>query len=178
MKKLFLLFSITLLSLTACMKNRTEDLNIEQVAKEKAKVLEVIKYYNTASNDKSFSRLIETLSEDVVFFGSDSSEVIHSLNDFKGMIQSQWEHFDIQYGEMVDTWIEIDPSGTLASVIYGLPGTINMKNGEKQHVFFRISRTLGKRDGKWLIISGIVSITSDTPTPEPAPVADSTATKK
>lgn len=178
MKKLFLLFSITLLTMTACMKNHTEDLSIEQVAKERTKILEVIKYYNTAFNEKSYSRLIETLSEDVVFFGSDSSEVIHSLNDFKGMIQNQWENFDIQYGKMVDTWIKIDPSGTLASVIFGLPGTIKMKNGEKQHVFFRISRTLGKQDGKWVIVSGIVSITSSTPNPNPEPVADSTATKK
>lgn len=163
MKKLILIACVSLLVLAGCMGNGTKPLTVEQTAKEKARVMEVIKQYNDASNKKSFSSIIETLDENVVFFGSDSTEIIHSLNDFKKMIQNQWNQLDIQSGDMVDTWIQMDPTGTLASVIYGQPSVITLPDGRKQRVFFRIARTLKKQDNQWLIVSGIVSMTASNP---------------
>ena len=164
MKKFILLACISIFILAGCMGNGTKPLTGTQLAKEKAKVMEVINQYNDASNKKSFSTIIQTLDENVVFFGSDSTEIIRSLNDFKKMIQSQWNQLDIQSGSMVDTWIEMDPTGTLASVVFGQPSVITLPDGTKQNAFFRIARTLKKKDNQWLIVSGIVSMTSSNPT--------------
>ena len=163
MKKLLLLFGFSLVFLVSCVQNRSDELTTEQIAKEKAKVLEVMKAYNLAYQKEKFSEIIETLSEDVVFFGTDSTEVIRSLSDFKKMIQAQWEKYDIKYGEMVDTWILMDNYGTLASMVFGVPAHVKMPDGTEQDVFFRISRTLKKQNQKWVIASGIVGITQVMP---------------
>lgn len=170
MKKLILLFGFSLALLVSCVQNRPDELTSEQIAKEKAKVLDVMKAYNKAFQNEKFSEIIETLSEDVVVFGTDSAEVIRSLSDFKKLIQTQWERYDIKYGEMVDTWILMDSQGSLASMVFGIPGVVKMPDGTVQNVFFRISRTLKKQNGKWLIASGIIGITQVTPnTVAPAP---------
>lgn len=174
MKKLLLFFGLSFALLTACVQNRSDDLTVEQIAKEKTKVIDVIKAYNLAYQNEKFSEIIETLSEDVVFFGTDSVEVIRSLSEFKKLIQDQWNRVDIKYGEMVDTWVLMDKQGSFASVVFGVPAIVKYVSGGEQKVFFRIARTLKKQDHKWVIASGIVGITqvmNDVPAPE-APKED------
>lgn len=174
MKRLLLFFGLSFALLTACVQNRSEDLTVEQIAKEKTKVIDVIKAYNLAYQNEKFSEIIETLSEDVVFFGTDSVEVIRSLSEFKKLIQDQWNRVDIKYGEMVDTWVLMDKQGSFASVVFGVPAIVKYVSGGEQKVFFRIARTLKKQDHKWVIASGIVGITqvmNDVPVPE-APKED------
>ncbi len=169
MRKLLLLLVCSIaLSITACGPNRNDELTSEQIAKEKERVLNVVKEYNKANQNKSFSSIIETLSNDVVFFGSDSSEVIRNLTDFQKMIKKQWELYNITYGDMVDVWIDIDSKGTIASVISGMPGEVHFQ-GQNQKYFFRVARNLKKQNNKWLISSGITGITQQMPVPaEPA----------
>jgi ketosteroid isomerase-like protein len=145
----------------ACGPDKNDILSTEQLAKEKERVIEVVKDYNKAYESESFSGIIETLSEDVVFFGSDSSEVIRSLSDFKKMIQTQWGTYKIKYGNMFDTWVQMDSRGTLASVIFGIPATVKINNGAEVPFFFRVARTLKKQDNRWVIVSGIVGITQN-----------------
>lgn len=145
--------------LFSCSGRDNQELNSQQLEAEKAKVMETIKDYNDAYQNKSFANIIELLSEDVVFFGTDPSEVIRSLSEFKAMIQEQWKHYDIKYGEISDPLVIIDDRATVASVVFGIPGTIKTNNSpEQQEVFFRIARTLKKEGRKWVICSGIVGI--------------------
>ena len=160
MKKLLLLFVFSFALLSGCVQNRSDELTVEQIAKEKAKVMDVIKAYNLAYQNEKFSEIIETLSEDVVFFGTDSVEVIRSLSEFKKLIQNQWNTYDIKYGEMVDTWVLMDKQGRLASVVFGVPAVVkNVTKGTEERLFFRIARTLKQQNSKWVIASGIVGIT-------------------
>lgn len=157
--KNFVLLIASVVLLISCSGRDNQELNSQQLEAEKAKVMETIKDYNTAYQNKSFANIIELLSEDVMFFGTDSSEVIRSLNEFKTMIQEQWKHYDIKYGDISDPLVIIDDKATVASVVFGIPGTIKTQNtAEQQEVFFRIARTLKKQSGKWVIASGIVGI--------------------
>jgi ketosteroid isomerase-like protein len=172
MKKIVLMLFVSFFIFSGCGPSKNDELTTEQIVKEKERVKAIMEDYNRAFESESFSSIIETLSEDVVFFGSDSSEIIRSLSDFKNMIQKQWAEYDIKYGKMVDTWIDMDSKGTLASIIYGIPAKVTMK-GETLNYFFRVARTLKKQDNRWLITSGIVGITQDMP--KETKRADSTA---
>lgn len=177
--KNFILLMASVVFLFSCSGRDDVDLNSQQIEAEKAKVMETIKDYNDAYQNESFGNIIELLSEDVVFFGTDSSEVIRSLNEFKGMIQEQWKHYDIKYGEISDPLVIIDNRATVASVVFGIPGTIKTADSpEKQEVFFRIARTLKKEGKKWVIASGIVGIAKAnheiTPTAENAEKTEET----
>lgn len=156
---------IMVLIISACGPNRPTELTSEQLANERERVIQVIKDYNAAFEAEKYTEIIETISDDVVFFGSDSSEVIKSLPDFKTLVEEQWETFDIKYGEMYDMSIIMDNNATVASVIYGTPAEVTM-NGKEIHYFFRIARTLKKVNNNWKIASGIVGITQQTPKPE------------
>lgn len=159
-----LCIGIVTMFLVGCGPSKPTELTGEQIAEEKEKVVQVIKDYNKAFEDKKFESIVRTLSDDVVFFGSDSSEVIKSLSDFKQSILDQWNTYDIKYGEIYDKLIVMDNTGTLASIIYGTPATVKVKGSDSTlHYFFRVSRTLKKQDGRWMIASGIIGITQQVP---------------
>lgn len=161
--KRYLLLLLSSLIVISCSNNGPEQLTGDKLAAEKNKVLDAIKDYNSAYQNESFTEIIKTLSEDVVFFGTDSSEVIRSLSEFKTMIQEQWNHYDIKYGNIVDPSVIMDDYGTIASVVFGIPGIVKKDNGPEQHIFFRIARTLVKQDKKWVIASGVIGITQTMP---------------
>lgn len=147
-----------ILFLFACSTSE-EQLTTEEMVKEKDAVLAVLQSYNNAYEHKNFPAMVDYLANDLTFFGSDSAEVIKSLTEFKEQIQKQWADMDtIRYGTMTDIFILLDPKGKVASVIYGIPMDIWTK-GNQIHLFLRVSRTLKKEGGKWVIVSGITSIT-------------------
>ncbi|NLO19024.1 MAG: nuclear transport factor 2 family protein [Ignavibacteria bacterium] len=157
MKKLLLiLLSILLYS---CAEEKGKTLTFDQLEKEKEAIKSVITTYNQAIQSRNFSPIVELLSKDVIFFGSDSTETIKSIVDFKLAVEEEWSMYEkVDYGEMQDFSIFMDDAATIASVIYGLPATYYM-DGVTQKVFLRYARTLKKESRKWLIISGIVGIT-------------------
>lgn len=158
MKRLFLLlFSIIILY--GC-KSEPEYLPADQLEREKQAVIKVCNDYNKASENKNWTALVETLAEEVKFFGTDSSEVIRTFPDFKKKMLEQWQTYDkMVYGDMVDIEVLMDRQGTIASVIFGVPVFLQ-KGFDTTHYFLRGARTL-KRDkekGRWFIVSGIVGI--------------------
>jgi len=148
-----ILFAILLFS--ACSPTR-EPLNTEEMSREKDAVVEVMKAYNKAFEEKNFAGILPTLSDDVIFFGTDSSEVIKNLSDFKKKITDQFTSVDkMQYGEMRDISVQMDPYGTYSSIIFGV-GVNLIHQGKTEHMFLRAARNLRKEDGKWVIVSGII----------------------
>lgn len=154
----FLLLIIAAVMLFPACQSEPKSLSKEQMEKEKVKVIDVIKAYNTASEKKNFGDMVETLAGEVTFFGTDSGEVIHSFDQFKETMLAQWKEYDMtRYGEISDMFIEIDPNANFASVIYGIP--LYTKKGDvEENVYLRVARTLRKEKDKWVIVSGIVSI--------------------
>ncbi|MFC2130643.1 nuclear transport factor 2 family protein [Bacteroidota bacterium] len=152
-KTLYTLFLI--IFIVSCTPQK-EELTIEEIEKEKQAIIQVMKDYNVAAESKNFSHMIETLAGEVIFFGTDSSEVIKTFADYKKKMIAQWEAFDkMKYGEMYDVSIQMDDNATLASIIFGTPLDITIGD-ETANLFIRIARTLKKEKGKWVIVSGIV----------------------
>ena len=155
----YLLLSLFIV-LTACTPEQ-KVLSKEEVDKEHEAIINVIKAYNKAMDEKNFYALTETLAGDVVFFGTDSAEVINTFADFKEKIKEQWKMFDkMLYGEMLDISIQMDPaSPKLASIIFGIPQTITIGDTTAT-LFMRMNRTLKKERGNWVIVSGVVGTAS------------------
>lgn len=157
---LLILISIILLLNSSCGPQKPQPLSAEQVNKEKEAIIEVIKKFNEAYQTKNFSPIIDLLSKDVIFFGTDSAEVIKSLAEFQEELQKQWKVYDsIIFGNIVDMSIIMDNNASFASVIYGIP--CDLISGDKQeHLFLRYARTLKKENNRWVIVSGIVGATT------------------
>ena len=157
MKSILLLISMLFIAVACAPKEK--ELTPDQITKEKQAIVNVMKEYNDASEAKSWSRLVETLASEVRFYGTDSSEVITTFDDYKEKIINQWNLFDKQkYGDMTNIHIEMDPNAVFASVIYGIPFDVTI--GQRvAHLFLRIQRSLKKENEKWLIVSGIVGST-------------------
>lgn len=155
MKKLLLLLPI--LVLLSC-EPEPKFLSPEQIKAEKEQIIQVNKDYNTASENKDFAAIVETLGDEVTFFGTDENEVIRSFPEFKESIRQQWREYDkIQYGDIQDVFIKLDNDASIASIIFGVPCKI-VRNGIANDYFLRVARTLEKKGEKWFIVSGIVGI--------------------
>lgn len=129
-----------------------------EIQKEKEKVQKVIVEFHRAFEEKNFGKLVETLADEVIFFGTDSSEIIKTFADFKMAIDKQWQEYDrIDYGDLRDVSIQMDDNATIASIIYGTNALIS-KGGVEVEYYLRIARILRKKNDRWLIVSGIAGI--------------------
>jgi ketosteroid isomerase-like protein len=146
---------LAIIFISSCSPNR-EPLTTEELSKEKEAVIDVMKAYNKAFQDKNFAGILPTLSDDVIFFGTDSAEVIKSLSDFKKKITEQFNSVQkMEYGEMTDISVQMDPYGIYSSIIFGVSVDI-FQNDKREHMFLRAARNLRKEEGKWVIVSGII----------------------
>ncbi len=161
MKSLLLAIATATIILLSSCKPEQEFLSPEQILKEKEAVQNVVKAYNDASEERNFSKIVETLAEEVKFFGTDSAEIITTFPQFQEAIKKQWDEYErINYGHMQDIFIDMDPNGQIATIMYGMPVDL-FKNGDHRHVYVRVQRTLKKQKGTWLIYSGIMGLANN-----------------
>lgn len=154
MKKILTTFFM-LVFIIACTPQE-EELTLSEIEKEKQAIIQVMREYNVAAEEKNFSHMIETLAGEVIFFGTDSAEVIKTFAEFKAKMEEQWQTFDkMKYGDLYDISIQMDDKATLASIIFGSPLEITIGT-ETAKLFIRVARTLRKEKDKWVIVSGIV----------------------
>ncbi len=131
-------------------------------------IKKVINDYIDAYREKNFSKAVRSLSDSVVFYGTDIEEKITSLAQFKEEVQDEWDIISkIEYGEMKDLLIFMDNDGELAQVYYALPARYHFKGVEQpQSLYLRYARTLKKIEGRWLIVGGAVGAISTAQTAE------------
>ena len=154
--KRFLLFIIPLLTILSCMqKQEQEPIDYDQ---EKKDVLSVIEAYHHAAEDESFMKIEETLADEVIFFGTDSSEVIKSRNDFKTTMQEQWKSYQVNYGPVVDQIIEMDNKAKIATVLYGISMEVFINDTTSFKLFTRNAKVLKKENKQWKISHGVVGL--------------------
>lgn len=157
MKKLFLPILALILSLISCAPEK-DFLSPLELENEKTMIKDVMEDYHRASEDKNFGKIVETLADEVIFFGTDSSDVIKTFADFKNAIEKQWQDYDaVSYGELRDVSIQMDDKASLATIIYGVNADY-VRAGVTNNYYLRIARILKKKNHKWLIVSGIVGI--------------------
>lgn len=162
MKKFLLLSLSLILFLSSCQPNK-KIMTPEQIEAEKAAIVKVMEDYHQASTDKDFGAVVSCLADEVIFFGTDSSEIIKTFAEFKTAIQKQWQEYDkIKYGPLNDVSIKMDKDAMLASIIFGVSADVE-KDGIHTIYYLRVSRTLEKKDGKWFIVSGIMGIVRTSP---------------
>jgi len=169
MKRFLLLYIFIIALISACCPEPKE-LTSKEIEYEKQAIVKVNQAYNKASENKNFAQMVETLADEVIFFGTDSAEVIKTFADFKAAMLKQWERYDkMIYGIIADVYIQMDNSASTASIIYGVPLTVTEKNNStSEYYFLRVARTMKKQRGSWVISSGIVGIVSQAKTNVPA----------
>ncbi len=161
MKSILLAIATASIILLASCKPQQEFLSQEQINKEKDAVQNVIKSYNDAAEAKNFSKVVETLAAEVKFFGTDSAEIITTFPEYKEAMEAQWDEYEkISYGELQDVFIDMDPHGQIATIMYGMSLDL-VKHGIHEHVYVRVQRTLKKQKGTWLIYSGIMGLANN-----------------
>jgi ketosteroid isomerase-like protein len=170
MKKFLpILFSLILL-FSSCGPDKSKELTPEQLQKEKDAIVKLNNDFNKASQEKNWTAMIDMLSKDVLFFGTDSAEVIKTFAEFKKKMTQQWATYEsLTYGNLVDVCVQMDNQATFASIFFGVPLDL-IQNGHKTHYFLRGARTLKKEDEKWVIVTGIVGIaksSEEVPTTPP-----------
>ena len=168
MKKITTLFALMIfafaLVFSSCGPEKVKILTKEQVKEEEKGITDVIKAYINALQNKNFNPIVNLLSKEVTFYGTDQNEVIRNYDQFKAALDRQWKEWDIKYGEMTDISIQIDGAATLGTVIYGIP--INFKKlstGETTESFLRYAFVLRKEKQNWQIVSGFVGMVNPQP---------------
>jgi ketosteroid isomerase-like protein len=163
MKKfLLLLLLVSGFLFVSCGTGEHEGIPIEVQMKEEKAVWDVIEKYNNAYANKDFAGLVDFMSQEVVFFGTDSAEVIKSLAEYKEAMEKQWEQYDsMVFGKIEESekFLQMDRNATLASVMFGAPLFLTI-DGKENRVFVRVHRTLKKENKRWLIVTGLISIAS------------------
>lgn len=133
-------------------------LSDHELLQEKEKVKSTIETFHKVSEEKDFSKMVNFLSDEVIFFGTDSTEVFKTFAEYKRAIDEQNRVYDkIEYSSLQDEAIFIDPDGQLATIFYGTYAT-TYKAGIKEIFYLRGARVLEKKEDKWLIKGGLTGI--------------------
>ena len=158
MKKFYgILFLLVIILVSSCDKPE-EMLTTEKRKEEEQKIVTTIENYNKSNETRDWYALVETLADEVVFFGTDSSEVITSFSEYKKAIEKQWQEYEKTiYSPLSDVSIQMDNAATFASIIYGHNVELT-KAGVTENYYMRGARILKKEKNKWVIVSGIVGI--------------------
>ena len=93
MKNLLLLSIIFIFFLSSC-EQKKKYLTPQELEAEKEKIKLDIQNFNQASEDEDFGKMVEYLSDEVTFFGTDSSEIIKTFAEYKKAIDQQWQIYD------------------------------------------------------------------------------------
>ncbi len=147
---------ITLIIIIAGCSPTPKELTQAEIEQERQAIVNTVKQFNSAVEEENFAKIVPTLAEEVIFFGTDSTEIIKTFADFKSKMMAQWERYDkLEYGDMTNVSIQMDKNATFASIIFGIPVDI-YKSDNHVHLFLRVMRTLKKENDKWVIVSGVV----------------------
>ena len=161
MKNFLLIVLLFGLILGSC-EPKKKYLSPQELELEKDKIKTVIQAFNNASEEKNFGKMVEYLDDEVIFFGTDSSEVIKTFADYKKAIDKQWQVYDrINYSDLRDVSIFIDDQASLATIFYGTNSEI-VSSGNKYNYYLRGARILKKKNDKWLIVGGLTGIVRST----------------
>jgi ketosteroid isomerase-like protein len=157
MKNFLLIVFLFSLILGSC-EPKKKYLSPQELELEKDKIKTVIEAFNNASEEKNFGKMVEYLDDEVIFFGTDSSEVIKTFADYKKAIDKQWQVYDrINYSDLRDVSIFIDDEANLATIFYGTNADV-VKEGISNNYYLRGARILKKKNDKWLIVGGLTGI--------------------
>ena len=134
-------------------------LNVQDIAREKKAVESVITTFWKAYESKDLAAMDKFLSTspEVVFFGTDSAEVVKSPAQWEIQKRDDMQLFEaFKAGELRNLSIQVDSYGELASSVCEIP--LDMKiGGQMSHSLARIAMTMKKEKGDWRTIQGMLA---------------------
>ena len=99
-----------------------------------------------------------TTSTDLLFFGTDSAEVIRSIPLWEAQVKNDWELFQtVKFGELRNVSILLSDDGTLGSIACETPADMVVA-GQPSHSLFRMASALRKENGSWRFVHGMVAV--------------------
>jgi ketosteroid isomerase-like protein len=140
-----------------------KQLSVDDLAKEKTAVEAVVSNFWKAYEAKDAEAMNKFLpqSSAIMFFGTDSAEVIKTSNDWKTQMKNDMQLFDaFKAGEPRNVATEVTGDGMLASTICEIPVEMKM-GGKRAHSLTRMAFTMKKENDQWHIVQGMVAFATN-----------------
>lgn len=153
MYRTMLIFLVTAL-LVGC---GPQKLTVEDIAKEKKAVDVVLANFWKAYEMKDAAAMNKLFSPSsgIMFFGTDSAEVMKSPANLDERMKDDMQLFDsFKAGEPRNLSTQIDSYGELASTVCEVPVDMTV-GGQASHSLMRLAMTLKKENGEWHIVQGM-----------------------
>ena len=134
-------------------------LAVDDIAKEKKAVESVLVNFWKAYEMKDAAAMDKLLSPSsgLMFFGTDSAEVIKSIAQWEVQKKDDMQLFEaFKAGELRNVSSQIDSYGELASTVCEIPVDMTV-GGQLSHSLARFAVTMKNENGEWHIIQGMVA---------------------
>jgi ketosteroid isomerase-like protein len=159
MKRLFLI-SILFLFLFGC---GPQKLTKDQVDFAKNEIQSMITQINGGYNSRDVEKVTNlfSTSNPIVVFGTDSAEVIKSIDVFQNQLKKDFQLFEsIKFEELRNLSIQISEIGDMGSAVYEVPVNF-IVSGQSTHMLLRFANTWKKENRDWRVIHWLAYAASE-----------------
>ena len=134
-------------------------LTVEDIAKERKSVEAVLANFWRALEAEDAAKMAQLFSPSgIVFFGTDSAEVIKSTAQWEAQLKVDSQLFEsLKVGEPRNLSTQIDSYGELASTICEVPVEMTI-GGEASRLQARFALTMKNEKGEWHIVQGMIAL--------------------
>jgi ketosteroid isomerase-like protein len=135
----------------------SRELSVAEIAKEKQAVnLVVAKFWKAyETKDAAAMKRLLSPSSGIMFFGSDSAEVMNSTAQWDARMKDDMQVLaSFKAGEPRHLSTEIDSDGELASTVCEVPVDMTV-GGQSSHALMRLAVTMKHESGEWHIVQGM-----------------------
>jgi ketosteroid isomerase-like protein len=130
------------------------------IVTEKKAIESLVSNFWKAFESKNLAALTKlyTTSGDLMFFGTDSAEVIRTIAQWEAQVKNDWEMFQtVKFGELKNISTIVANDGELGSIVCETPVDMTV-GGQQSHSLFRFAGTLRRENGEWRFVHGMVAM--------------------
>lgn len=160
MKKFkLLLIPIFLFAFAACVPEGEKCPEVD-LDKEMSEIRTLLEQYELARENEDFSRveMIWASEDDILLIGTESHEELIGINAIKKAMSRQFEEFENTLINISDQKIGINEAGTAAWFYEMLDYNFIYQGEDMVFEGIRFTGVLEKREGKWKLVQGHLSI--------------------
>lgn len=131
-----------------------------EIATEKKAIESVVSGFWKAYESRDAAAVLKSITSnsDLLFFGTDSAEVIRSKAQWETQVKNDWELFQtLKVGDPRNLSTLLSDDGRLGSIVCEIPVQMTV-GGQESHSLFRFAATLQKESGEWRFVSGMAAV--------------------